>query len=165
MTRAYDTTGDGHHQTYVDALRKALEAKGLTEVVHPSMTRISGSNPPQLARLDRWYVSLSEADQILAGPTVWLPPHSFEPGTGKGAPSDHFPVQLYFSKLGMRGSGGSFRIPKWLASSQELADAVEGVWDHSRNYPSPMIKLRAFDEVVVKQARRLLKQRKFSTAS
>src|SRR6056300_707962 len=165
VTRAYDTTGDGHHQTYVDALMKALKAKGLTEVVHPSMTRISGSNPPQLARLDRWYVSLSEADQILAGPTVWLPPHSFEPGTGKGAPSDHFPVQLYFSKLGMRGSGGSFRIPKWLASSQELADAVEGVWDHSRSYPSPMIKLRAFDEVVVKQARRLLKQRKFSTAS
>ena len=165
VTRSYDTTGERHHQTYVDALTKALTTKGLTEVVHPSMTRISGSNPPQLARLDRWYTSLSEADRVLAGPSVWLPPHSYEPGTGKGAPSDHFPVQLYFSKLGMRGPGGSFRIPKWLAGSQELADAVEEIWDSSRVYSSPMNKLNAFDEVVVKQARRLLKQRKFSTAS
>src|SRR6056300_315962 len=99
IARPYDTTGKESPGVLVDALNEATAAHNLTEIVSPAKTRISGETPPKLSRLDRWYISHSEAEKTLIEPRIWLPPHTYEPGQGNGAPSDHFPVLLDFAGI------------------------------------------------------------------
>ena len=120
-----DSSGQKDHFASTPALRQAfsecLASLNLTEVYQPLHTRVS---PHQgSSRLDRFYTSLSIAEQALTGPEASLPHHPHLPGTGdKKGPSDHFPVMLSYVQQLERGS--RFKIPEWLARNANFLAEV-----------------------------------------
>ena len=162
VTRQYETTGNPSAPGLIKLLDETMSSLSLHEVHHPSMTRLQNGSPPQLSRLDKWFTSLTEAEAKLVSPTIWLPPHRYEPGVRKHSPSDHFPVHLSFSS-GDKRCG--FRIPRWLAASPRLAELVAEKWDTSRVYKTPCDELEALNGLIVDSARCLLKSQKLSTTT
>ena len=149
------------------ALGKALEAHGMTEVSHPAMTKISGHNPPQIPKLDRWYIP-HDYDQLdLLEPSIWIVPHSHEPGTDTNPPSDHFPVHLSATARQQAGSG--HRIPNWLAGSNSFSEMVSERWTaldlQKARWSSPYAELEAFDRVMTECSRTLTKAGNLKTES
>jgi len=156
IARPYDTTGKESPGVLVDALNEATAAHNLTEIVSPAKTRISGETPPKLSRLDRWYISHSEAEKTLIEPRIWLPPHTYEPGQGKGAPSDHFPVLLDFA--GISSSSGLSRIPVWVVRDPVFADKVRAAWDQDKVFRTPCDKLLELNRVITGTAKLMMKE-------
>ena len=155
VVRPYDTTGNVSAPALVKALDSTMKKLTLTEVVSTAMTRISGECPPKLSRLDRWYTSFSEAERMLTEPDVWLPPHKYEPGLSKVAPSDHFPVLLNFN-VG-DSSKGVWRIPLWVVRDPKFAETVIAQWDDKRVYKNPCRKLVAFSKLMTSVAKAMTK--------
>jgi len=155
VVRPYDTTGNMSAPALVKALDSAMNKLKLKEVVSTAMTRISGECPPKLSRLDRWYTSFSEAERMLTEPDVWLPPHKYEPGLSKVAPSDHFPILLSFN-VG-DDPRGTWRIPLWVVRDAKFAETVTAQWDNTRVYKNPCRKLVAFSKLMTKVAKAMTK--------
>lgn len=161
---SYTVQGGLTTKKVLRTMRSALDALALEEVYDPTMTKISGHSPPQVSRLDRWYISHSQIDRDLYEPQIWLPPHPYEPGSEKTPPSDHFPVLLSFSTTAPRNGGRV--IPVWIAGTPEFAREIYDRWEEPRRRsPDPFADLRALDNLMHDVARELSAEGKLRTST
>ena len=138
---------------------------GLFEIFHPSITQLKSiSGQPHASKLDRFYSSHSKAEREVMKPRIWLRTRMNQGNNVKGAPNDHFPLNLSFYPTGWR-SKKQHRISKLSAASPELADAVKERWDVHASFDNPCEELRALKSLIVKCDKDLRKSRKFSTTS
>ena len=106
--------------------------RGLREVSQGSHTFFSVERAkPCSSRLDRFYISHSEAEWAAARPHSYIShiPHSLlhrKKGDDVGI-SDHLPVTLYFSPEDSKETRGP-NIPRWIADSPRFRDHFEARW-------------------------------------
>ena len=147
----------------------------LKEIPQPHHTfyRISAQNHKRTAtsRLDRIYVSHSEADTTLFSPTAFIPPiphpvHDYLKRHRHKNPnhisnhyracSDHTPVSLRFYSTAP-SKKRKFSIPRWLPMDQHFAEATLALWTPPSAPSSPFHTLTSFKRAICKAARAALK--------
>ena len=164
ISSASDTaSGSPSSRKLLGAVEKAMGKRGLTEVWHSAMTKISNHSPPQVSRLDKWYISHSKGERVLMSPVVRLPSHPHEPGLDSKSPSDHFPVVLTFSPAEKPSRKPS--IPVWLAKRPEFAELVSEKWSTRSPSENPCDDLLAFNQLLSDTATTLLRSRRVTTES
>ena len=158
-------TATGHPSSakLLAAVAKAMGKRGLEEVWHPAMTKISNHTPPQVSRLDKWYISHTKGEREVMKPLIRLPTHPYEPGVDRKAPSDHFPLSLSFHPTA--SSRGRSSIPAWLAKKPEFAAEVARRWKASPAESKPCDELRTFNNILLESSSFLLSNRRHSTES
>ena len=158
-----ETTCEVSTAKLIKSVDECMKKRGLHEVWHPAMTKISNHSPPQVSRLDKWYVSHDAISTKLVEPTIHIPNHPYEPGLDPHSPTDHFPVLLTFYPRSTKG--GQFTIPDWLARKPEFADAVAAEWNEREIAANPCDELLEFNKLLVAVARRMTHDLRLTTSS
>ena len=161
------TSGNCSPASVVRALDKAVEAHGLTEIYHPSKTKVSKQRTPHASRLDKHFTTHSYAEREIMVPNVWLPPHPHEPGLDYASPSDHFPVAVSFVPHDHTGKG-KFTIPVHVVRQPAFAETVASMWaererDVQPRDTNPNEDLYHLEVMMEKAARKLMAERKHAT--
>lgn len=152
------------------AWEDVLHAFKLHEVHQPNHTFLRIHEAPQssqTSRLDRVYISHSEADQTLHTPVVYLPAvkHTAltanEGRNAKGkklywkATSDHFPIVIKFIPTAP-SKKREFNIPSWVGDSKAFKDHFDKHWVEKRRR-CPFARELAFRQQVISSAKAILR--------
>ena len=164
VTTLTSDSSTGNRSSRLDrkALDDAVNDHGMHEVYHPAKTKLSKHAIPHASRLDKFFISHTDAEQLFMVPSVWLPPHPYEPGKDPNSPSDHFAVALHFAPPG-RATGKSFSIPTWVAKLPSYATEVTKMWDLRDVPDNPCDALAEFDSVLIAVARNMTRRRRHNT--
>ena len=156
-----------------DAWESLLESYDLREVHQPVHTFVrtneDKSKPHHSSRLDRAYISHSEADQTLFTPTTYLPAithnaisASKNSEDGKkniyAAASDHFPLALRFVSTAP-SKKRDFNIPAWVGKTPTFKSHFEANWPAKADrLPNcPFVVELAFKKQIIRSAKHILK--------
>ena len=135
VERPQDTTSESdyysHSEEFTQFWNKFLRRRRLRELLHPVFTY---TNNDAGSRLDRFYISHSEADATLFQPTVHTPmvpflarPTRFNRRTqDSGNAPDHLALGLTFHRPGNKQ--GHANVPRWIASSPVFIKTVRDRW-------------------------------------
>jgi exonuclease III len=160
------------------AWRRMLDRHRLQEVHQPLMTFFRAfsdlNTATSASRLDRIYVSHSDADQSILTPTAYVPnckhtPMSYNAWKLKlgasaakfRASSDHFAVHLRFVPTAP-SKKRDFNIPKWVGDTPDFVTHFKENWDERRIYDTSFLADLALKKQMVASAKKVLKKPKLA---
>jgi hypothetical protein len=149
VEHAPDTTSDfvARARPHWENLLRSLKLRDVCSSLHTFFHRPKEglATAPRSSRLDRFYLSFSEADLLLFKPSVSTVGNPLLQGKGFNG---HLPLRLQF--LSSNGSPHRASLSEHVVLHDSFRKFVVSLWSRNTAYGNALEKLRAFNNVVRK---------------